>query len=292
MKLSAFYDYAIRCGIERDPRRDKRKIKSYADSGILHGRPGTQVRKILVGIDMEAPELLLADHLRRREGLDLVLAHHPEGKPFASLYEVMDLQVDVLEQAGVPRQTAQQLMNERMREVERGLQPANHTRAVDVARLLDIPFACMHTPADNHVYDFIRRIVLKEKPDRVWSIIESLMGIEEFRDAARMGTGPRVILGNPKNAAGRILVDMTGGTEGNSNVFDKLYKAGVRTLVCMHLSETHFKKVKDTRLNVVIAGHISADTLGVNLLLDNIEKKSGARFQVLDCSGFRRIRRT
>jgi putative NIF3 family GTP cyclohydrolase 1 type 2 len=58
----------------------------------------------------------------------------------------------------------------------------------------------------------------------------------------------------------------------------------------MHLSEEHFKKVKDANLNVVIAGHISSDTLGLNLLLDNIEKEE--KFEIIECSGFRRIRRT
>jgi putative NIF3 family GTP cyclohydrolase 1 type 2 len=82
---------------------------------------------------------------------------------------------------------------------------------------------------------------------------------------------------------------MTGGTEGSKDMFDKMYKLGIRTLVSMHLSEEHFKKVKDANLNVVIAGHISSDTLGLNLLLDRIEKEE--KLEIINCSGFRRIRR-
>jgi len=58
----------------------------------------------------------------------------------------------------------------------------------------------------------------------------------------------------------------------------------------MHLSEEHFSKVKDANLNAVIAGHISSDTLGLNLLLDRIEQ-AGEKFQIINCSGFNRIRR-
>jgi hypothetical protein len=58
----------------------------------------------------------------------------------------------------------------------------------------------------------------------------------------------------------------------------------------MHLSEEHFKKVKEANLNAVIAGHISSDTLGLNLLLDKIEKIEP--FQVTACSGFTRIKRS
>ena len=84
---------------------------------------------------------------------------------------------------------------------------------------------------------------------------------------------------------------MTGGTEGSKDVFDKLYRAGVRTLVSMHLSEEHFKKVKDANLNVVIAGHISSDNLGMNLLLDKVEEYAKQDFEVIACSGFTRIKR-
>jgi hypothetical protein len=41
----------------------------------------------------------------------------------------------------------------------------------------------------------------------------------------------------------------------------------------------------------VIAGHISSDTLGLNLLLDRVEKASGEKLEVINCSGFRRISR-
>ena len=43
--------------------------------------------------------------------------------------------------------------------------------------------------------------------------------------------------------------------------------------------------------HVVIAGHISSDTLGLNLLLDNIEKYAKQDFEVIACSGFTRIKR-
>lgn len=291
MKLGVFYDTVVVCGIEQDPRIRKSGIASFPDSGLLCGDSNSEVRKIMVGIDVEAPELLIADRIRAREGLDLVVSHHPEGKPYAALYAVMGLQVDVLKQAGLAQETARELMEERMREVARRLLPQNHTRAVDAALLLNMPFACAHTPADNHVYRFIQDAVNARKPGRVEDIIDILMEHEEYRLAQSLGAGPRVVLGNPKKPAGKVMVDMTGGTEGHVDVFEKLYKAGIRTLVCMHVSEEHFRKVKDTNLNVIIAGHISSDTLGVNLLLDNVERKSGECFEVIACSGFKRIRR-
>lgn len=286
MKLSRLYNQIIKFGIDRDPRK-KTSINSYPDTAVLYGNPDTQIKRILVGIDIETGELLLADRIRQQQGLDLVISHHPEGSAWAALYEVMVLQINLLVKVGIPKRVAQELVNERKQEVERKILPNNHMRSVDAARLLDLPFMCVHTPADNHASSFIQRLMDKEKPKRVEDIIDILLDIPEYKDAVKDAVGPRIILGNPRRPAGKIFVEMTGGTEGSKEVFDKLYKVGIRTLIAMHLSEEHFKKVKDTNLNVVIAGHISSDTLGLNLLLDRIEKEE--KFQIISCSGFRRI---
>lgn len=288
MKLSRLYNQAVRFGIQCDPRKNT-PITSYPDTAILYGEPQIQVNRILVGIDIAVGELLLADRLRKERGLDLIISHHPEGRAHASLYEVMQLQVDLLRKVGISESVARQLIEERIYEVERRVMPHNHMRSVDAARLLDLPFMCIHTPADNHAADFIQKLMNREKPKKVKDIVDILMEVREYKEAAKDSAGPRIIRGSPGRSVGRIFVEMTGGTEGSKEAYDKLYKAGIRTLVCMHLSEDHFKKVKDADLNVVIAGHVSSDTLGLNLLLDKIEKEE--KFQIINCSGFRRFRR-
>lgn len=288
MKLAHLYSQIVKLGKERDP-RDKNRISSFEDTAVLYGRPDIDIKKIMVGIDIDIGELLLADRIRKTEGLDLVISHHPQGSAYAVFYEVMRLQVDMLVKVGINKKAAQELIDERKSEVERRVLPANHMRSVDAARLLDMPFMCVHTPADNHVACFIKELLDKEKPRRVENILDILNKIPEYKSAARDLAGPRVILGNPKRPVGRIFVEMTGGTEGPKDVYDKMYKAGIRTLVSMHLSEEHFKKVKDANLNVVIAGHVSSDTLGLNLILDRIEKEE--KLETINCSGFRRIRR-
>jgi len=290
MNLKEFFNCVIKFGLDRDVRKSPGK-NPFPDSALLYGNPDKVIKSILVGIDIEVGELVLAEHLREREGLDLAISHHPEGIGLAGLPEVMRLQVDILVKAGINQETARELLEERIREVERRVIPGNITRAVDVARILDMPFICMHTPADNHVAHFLGKLFERKKPEKVKDIVEILNTLPEYQDAQKGLVGPRIILGNPNREPGKILMEMTGGTEGSKDVFDKLYKTGVRTLVSMHLSEEHLKKVKDANLNVVIAGHISSDNLGVNLLLDRIEKLAGYEFKTICCSGFRRIRR-
>lgn len=292
MKLLEFYNQIIKFGIECDPRNKKQKIKSYEDTAILYGNLDTEIKAIMLGIDIETAELLLADNLRKNnKRIDLVISHHPEGKAYASLSEVMRLQIDLLIKAGIPQDVACQLLEERMQEVLRKILPQNHMRTVDAASLLGIPFMCVHTPADNHASSFIQNLLNKEKPKKLKDILEILYLIPEYKEAEKNNAGPRIILGSPNRTVGRIFVEMTGGTEGPKDSFESLSKRGIRTIVAMHLSEEHFKKVKDANLNVVIAGHISSDTLGLNLLLDKIEKKTKEEFEVFACSGFRRFKR-
>lgn len=287
MKLSVLFNRAVKFGREHDP-RGKGNF-DYADSRILYGKPDTEVKKVMVGVDIEVAELLLADKIRQNGGLDLVISHHPEGRAWASFYEVMRLQIDMLKKVGIPHSVAEALLEERKREVERRVLPANHMRAVDAARLLDIPFMCLHTVADNFVSFFIQRLLRNKNPKRLKDVIDILEDVPEYKLAIKEKSGPRIILGNPNRPVGKVFVEMTGGTEGSRGVFDKLYNAGIRTLVSMHLSEEHFRKVNDANLNAIIAGHISSDNLGLNLLLDKIEGKE--KLEVIECSGFRRIRR-
>jgi putative NIF3 family GTP cyclohydrolase 1 type 2 len=317
LKLQELFRLAIQAGIDADPRGravveqelhearkayeelkpedkatfDQERLENpYTDSRILHGKPDRDVKTVLAGIDIESPELLLADRLiQKGAGIDLVVAHHPEGRAFANFYEVMKMQADILNRFGVPINVAENQLSRRMKEVERNLMPANHTRPVDAARLLDIPYLCLHTPADNKVASFLQVLFDKELPARLKDVIKLLKQIPEYQEAARNNAGPRILTGSDDQRTGKVFVDMTGGTSGSKDTLEKLSQSGVGTIVGMHMSEDHRKEAEKHNLHVVIAGHISSDTLGLNLLLDEIEK-SGP-LSVLECSGFKRIRR-
>ena len=53
-------------------------------------------------------------------------------------------------------------------------------------------------------------------------------------------------------------------------------------------SEKNRKKAEENNLNVVIAGHDSSDSIGMNLFLDELEKKG---VEIIPCSGLIRISR-
>ena len=317
MTLKDIYEIFIQAGVKADLRGSKRVLKyllekkkqykkldpalrkffdkeclknPYADSRILHGDPKKQVKRILVGIDIDVGELLLADQLAQRgQGFDLVLSHHPKGVALAGLYDVMHLQTDLLVDLGIKERIACDLMGKRIDEVARSVHSSNHDRAVDAAKLLNIPLMCCHTPADNHVARYLQKLVDTKKPNTLKQLFNLLMREPEYQYAAAQKAGPKIIIGKANDKAGRIFVDMTGGTEGSKEVFSRLSQLGIQTLLGMHYSQVAFQKIKTEHISVVNAGHIASDNLGMNLILDRLAKKG--KFEIVACSGFRRVKR-
>jgi putative NIF3 family GTP cyclohydrolase 1 type 2 len=317
MKLEHLYRKAVAVGIANDPRgpeevrrvlddarTDSKKLKDeerdgweedrlfnpYADTRLLAGDPATEVRKALVGIDMDVAEVLLAHTLNRDRaaGIDLVLAHHPQGVALAQLSDVMRLQSDMLAAHGVNIAVAEQLLDKRIDEVGRRVLPGNHTRAVDAARLLGLPMMCVHTPADNCVNTYLAALFEREKPSRLKDLIALLKTIPEYRAAIRRMAGPRIVSGSENGHCGRISMEMTGGTEGARTIYEQYASSGVSTIVGMHISEEALENAKKAHLNIVLAGHISSDTLGLNLLFDEVEREE--RLELVGVSGFVRTR--
>ena len=92
--------------------------------------------------------------------------------------------------------------------------PVNYDQAIDVARLLGVPFFSAHTPTDNLVVHYLNRYFEGRDLKLIEDVQKALLEIPEYRIAAQKGAGPYIGKSKPGARAGRILVDMTGGTEG------------------------------------------------------------------------------
>ena len=266
---------------------DKEALENpYLDSRIYHIAEDKEIKRILVGIDIEPAEMLMAKEIG---GIDLIIGHHPSGKGLAHLSEVMDLQCDVLNKYGVPINIAEGLMKEKIDEVARGVNAANHQRTVDAAKLLGFNLMNSHTPCDNLAAKFLKEKIEKQDLERVEDLINLLKEIPEYKEAMKIGAGPKIFVGTGENRCGRIaLTEITGGTEGSPKLYEKMAQAGIGTVVGMHISEEHKKEAEAANLNVVIAGHMSSDSLGVNLFLDELEKQG---IEIIPCSGLIRVSR-
>ncbi len=313
MTIQEIYQLAIKKGIESDFRdndfiennqkRLKQKYQAmsdkdkqdfdleklnnpFSDTRILFGDVNKKVKKILVGIDIDGQEMLLAKQLN---DIDLVIAHHPRGKALTGLDDVMQLQADILNIYGVPINVAEKLLKKRIQEVARSISPSNHNRVIDIARHLNIPLMSIHTPCDNLAAQFVDKKIKKDKPYLVSDLLDCLKEISEYKEASKINVGPTIFVGAKENRVGKIVItEMTGGTEGAPEIYEKLSQAGAGTIVGMHMSEKHREEAEKAHINVVIAGHISSDSIGVNLFLDELQKK---QIEILTCSGLIRVSR-
>jgi len=105
----------------------------------------------------------------------------------------------------------------------------------------------------------------------------------------RRGSAPTLYSGIPENRVGKIAVtEITGGTEGDPSIYEKMANAGVGTIIAMHQSEKHSLKARKAHINVVVVPHIASDSIGMNLILDKIEKRG---IKILSAGGFIRVKR-
>lgn len=312
MTTKQIYDLAVKMGVKADLRgpvkvkkyleRAKKKYEAmsaqekeefdmeklsnpYSDTRVLVDNGKKDIKKVLTGIDMKGAELLLAERL----GVDLVITHHPEGKALADLHSVMDMQAEVLAGYGVPINIAEAILKIRISEVSRGISPINHNRDVDLAKFLKIDYICVHSAADNLGADLLTGLLKKIKPETVGDCMAMLKNIPEYKAAVQFNAGPKIFVGAPENSCGKIaLTEFTGGTNCSKDIYEKMAQAGIGTVIGMHMGEEHRKEAEKYHLNVVIAGHISSDSLGMNLFLDELEKKG---IEVMPLSGLIRVKR-
>ncbi|MDR1926154.1 MAG: Nif3-like dinuclear metal center hexameric protein [Endomicrobium sp.] len=319
MKLKYIQKLFLKEGIEADPRgidiveldllkreeeynalsnkkREYYDIESlsnpYYDSRILYGDEDIEVKTVMVGIDIESQELLLAKHLMNSGvKIDLVIAHHPEGYAYSTFYGVIGMQADILSKQGVPINVTEKIVSERMKEIKISVLSKNNERIYDAARLLNIPFMTAHTVADNHVATFLQKEVNALSPFYLTEIVELLKQYPEYKHASKIGYAPFILIGSDYSRCGKVFVDMTGGAAGSLESFEKLAVAGVGTIVATHISQSGLREAKKHHLNVILAGHISSDNFGLNLLFDKLENKASEKLEFVECSGFRRFRR-
>lgn len=318
MTIKQIYELAIKLGVQNDLRGpevvkkrlkrekelynklsdrekkdfDKEKlVNPFSDSRMFTDNPHKPIKRILTGIDIGTEELLLAKELSKTKPIDLILSHHPIGLALAGLHEVMDLQAEVLAKYGVPINIAENLTKIRLEEVSRSVSGANHNRVLDAAKLLGFDMMCTHTAADNLVANFIFKLVKRNKKniERVGDLMGLLRNIPEYQQATKLKAGPVLFTGAEDNFAGKVaMTEVTGGTSGSKDLYEKMSQAGVGTIIGMHMQEEWKNEAQKYHINVIIAGHMSSDSIGMNLLLDEIEKRG---VEIIPCSGLIRVKR-
>ena len=265
---------------------DKEKfVNPYADTRVLVDGKKKQIKKVLTGIDIDAGEVMLADKLEA----DLIISHHPAGKALNDLHSVMDMQVEIYANWGVPINVLDFMARKRQGEVNRRFMSYNSTRAVDAAKLLNLDMICTHTVCDNLAAEYMQKHLDKKKPEYLSEVLSAIKEIPEYSESVKINDAPEIVVGHKDNHAGKVVVSgFTGGTSLKKEIYESMIHAGIGTVIVMHIGEDHMKEAEKYHINVIIAGHMASDSLGTNLFLDKLEKNG---IEVVPCSGLIRIKR-
>src|SRR5262249_22269755 len=122
---------------EKEFADEERTWNPYGDSRIINGTGEEEILNLMISIDIEAAEIILADRLREKgHKIDCVMIHHPEGRGLADLDKVMPLQADVLPGVGVPINHSEGHLRPRMDRIWRAIHADNLFRTERTAELL------------------------------------------------------------------------------------------------------------------------------------------------------------
>ena len=242
-----------------------------ADSAIYH--PGKNVRKALIGIDLDAPELFYA----KEAGFDLVISHHPKGGDSTINFpKVLQRHVKMMIENGVPKAVAEAAMSEAIYDAECRAQIANYDHAPSFARLLNVAYMNIHLALDEIGRKLMASSVNKLKPtSSVSELIKTFKAdMSEFRNAK---TEIDIRVGDAKNKIGRVVVAHACGTNGGYPVAKAYFDHGVDTVIYIHCEGGASRKLKDEfqakQKNLIITGHIASDSLGINPFIAALEER-------------------
>lgn len=279
-------------GIERELFDETRTWNPFHDSRILHGTGDEDIGMLFVGVDIEVQQILVADRLRERgEPIDCLLLHHPQGRASVEMAHDMRLQVELFRKYGVPEVHIEQQLESAIESTMRTSHGSNVLEWEKTASMIGFPALCVHTPADNLVYQFMESVISEREYKSVGELEDALLEIAEFKEYARRGIRPLLINCSRSSRVGMLApTGITGGTDGPDIFVQEQARAGVGTILAMHASDQYKQMAQQHHVNIIQLSHYAADTLGLNLLLDLLQKED-KKLRVFNGCGFLRIER-
>ena len=238
------------------------------DSGVWY--PGSNLRRVLVGIDVGVPELLMA----RQLGFDAVVAHHPVRR--TGFWQVFLRHRELLSAAGVPEHAIAAAIEARAAAMRLTEPNHNDDHVVSAARLLEMPFLNIHLPLD----EYTRRVLVQTAAAcqargsgaTARDVAAAFGALPSF---ARKGARPEVVYGESDQPAGRILISIAAGTNGGFPVASACLTNGVDTLVYMHVAPEDLQRLADERVPgaLIVTGHMAGDSVGVDALVRELRRR-------------------
>jgi putative NIF3 family GTP cyclohydrolase 1 type 2 len=243
-------------------------FKSIPADSEIHVK-GRKIRKALVAIDVGVAEILLAREL----GCDAVIAHHPAGgSARLNGWKVFLRHIDQLKETGVPDDVAKEAIKPKLRALELQHHPDNYDQVPSVARKLKMPLVSIHSPCDEIGRKMIQSAV--KALDNTSTVKDLVTRIGRFPEYRKAVSKIEIRLGSSNSKAGKIAISHAAYTNGGYEIAKTYFQNGVGTLSYIHVAESDLTRLEnEPHGNLIVLGHIASDWLGINRLLNELEKK-------------------
>lgn len=243
-----------------------------ADSAIVLDTG--DVSRAAAGLDVSTAELVTAWDL----GCGLVIGHHADYAPgslqaYRSFAAVRDKMIRLgvhPSQAGKIIRTAQTLHRR-----GRGGNSSNYDRIPSITRLISLPLMNIATPADrigeNRVEALLEEKLPSDTPARLSDVMEALRLIPECTLSI---SAPAVYVGSEGDYAGKPAALFSHIAAESPSIATALFEAGVGTLILPYAAEPVIAAVKEQNIgNLIVLGHVTADSIGMNVILRELERQ-------------------
>ncbi|MHA1969420.1 MAG: hypothetical protein ACW964_16680, partial [Candidatus Hodarchaeales archaeon] len=157
-----------------------------------------------------------------------------------------------------------------------GAHARNYDAIPSFARLIKLPFLNIHCPSD----ELGRRLItdaIKNQEEQMGDL--TLKGVKNhledtFKEFQKAKTKIEVAKGNMDDLLGNWIFSHGALTNGGYALADCYYKNGVDTVIYIHIAPGELSQILKLDIGqLMIAGHLVSDSIGINPLLDRLEEQ-------------------
>ncbi|MHA2346650.1 MAG: hypothetical protein ACXACP_08040 [Candidatus Hodarchaeales archaeon] len=231
---------------------------------------GENIQKILYGIDIGTTELLYA----KENNFDCVIAHHPVG--VVESYKEFERHLGQLQSKGIPTEEASKIVLMKMQGFKFGSHARNYDAVPAFARLLKIPFLNIHCPSDELGRRLVAQAIRELDSNNHNSTLNDLKDHleERFVEFRKAKTDIEIAKGNSNGLLGNWIFSHGALTNGGFAIAKAYFEHDVDTVIYIHIAPGELSQIKKLdKGQLVISGHISSDSIGINPFLDELEKR-------------------
>jgi len=256
--------------------------ESPADSSIVHDT-AKPITKLMASINATTGDLMLAKQM----GCDAFLLHHPlAGDSRRRFHRVLERMIELMADHGVPDDAARAATHRLRTRLRFHDHASDWDHLASAARHIGIALLNIHLAADEIGRQEMERAI-EDLPEDA-TAEQAVAALRTIPELAAPTNEIIHVPEGPTGRAGRIAVMHAGGTNAGADGAEALFdttagdqRGPVRTVVYIHLSGDDARRIEDRAHNnqpgtVIVTGHLASDAIGMNILIERIEKDLGA----------------